>query len=82
MPFTDLRRIVLKQAGLVGAAGLVLGLACSLLAALLARLNAIPFELRGSIMLLSALVVFSVALVAGLLALRPLRRADPASLLR
>ncbi len=82
VPFTDLRRIVLKQAGLVGAAGLVLGLACSLLAALLARLNAIPFELRGSIMLLSALVVFSVALVAGLLALRPLRRADPASLLR
>lgn len=80
--FPELRKIVIEQSGWVGAVGLGMGLACSLLAAALARLNDIPFELRASMMLFSAAVVLSVALVAGLLALRRLRHADPATLLR
>lgn len=80
--FPDLRKIVIEQSGWVGAAGLMMGLISSLLAAGLARLNDIPFELRASMMIFSAAVVLSVALVAGLLALRRLRHADPASLLR
>ncbi|MQT14847.1 ABC transporter permease [Segnochrobactrum spirostomi] len=77
-----LRRIVIEQSGWVAAAGLTIGLVCSLLTAVLAKLNKIPFELRASMMVFSAAVVLSVALVAGLLALRRLRHADPAALLR
>lgn len=80
--FPELRKIVIEQSGWVGAAGLALGLMCSLLVAGLAKLNDIPFEMRASMMLFSAAVVLSVALVAGLLALRRLRHADPAALLR
>lgn len=80
--FPELRKIVIEQSGWVGAAGLAMGLVCSLMAAALASLNDIPFELRASMMLFSAAVVLSVALVAGLLALRRLRHADPAALLR
>lgn len=80
--FPELRKIVIEQSAWVGAAGIGLGLVCSLLAAVLARLNDIPFEMRASMMMFSAAVVLSVALVAGLLALRRLRHADPAALLR
>ncbi|POR46529.1 FtsX-like permease family protein [Bosea psychrotolerans] len=82
VPFPKLRRIVVEQAGWVGAIGLALGLAGSLLAAVLARLNGIPFALGPGIMALSGALVLAVALLAGLLALRRLRHADPAALLR
>lgn len=82
VPFTKLHQIVVKQAGWVGTIGLSLGLAGSMLAAALARLNAIPFQLEPSIMGLSAVLVLAVALLAGILALRRLRHADPAALLR
>ncbi|MBS7706251.1 ABC transporter permease [Chelatococcus asaccharovorans] len=80
--FPKLRRIVVEQAGWVGAVGLAFGLAGSLFAALLARLNGIPFALGPGIMVLSGGLVLAVALLAGLLALRRLRHADPAALLR
>lgn len=80
--FPKLRRIVVEQAGWVGAVGLAFGLTGSLFAALLARLNGIPFALGPGIMVLSGGLVLAVALLAGLLALRRLRRADPAALLR
>jgi putative ABC transport system permease protein len=80
--FPKLRRIVVEQAGWVGAVGLAFGLVGSLLAAVLARLNGIPFALGPGIMALSAGLVLSVALLAGVLALRRLRHADPAALLR
>lgn len=80
--FPKLRRIVIEQAGWVGAIGLTCGLVGSLLAAMLARLNGIPFALGPGIMLLSGGLVLAVALLAGLLALRRLRHADPAALLR
>ncbi|MFG1465571.1 ABC transporter permease [Xanthobacter sp. DSM 24535] len=82
VPFPKLRRIVVEQAAWVGAVGLVLGLAGSLLAAVLAYLNGIPFALGPGIMALSGGLVLSVALLAGVLALRRLRHADPAALLR
>lgn len=82
VPFPALRRIVVEQAGWVGAAGLAFGLAGSLLAAALAQLNGIPFALGPGIMALSGGLVLSVALLAGVLALRRLRHADPAALLR
>ena len=80
--FPKLRLIVVEQAGWVGAIGLTLGLAGSLLAAGLARLNGIPFALGPGIMALSGALVLAVALLAGVLALRRLRHADPAALLR
>jgi len=80
--FPQLRRIVLEQAGWVGAIGLVFGVAGSLFAAALARLNGIPFALGPGIMALSGALVLSVAMLAGVLALRRLRHADPAALLR
>lgn len=82
VPFPKLRRIVVEQAAWVGAVGLALGLAGSLLAAALAYLNGIPFALGPGIMALSGGLVLSVALLAGVLALRRLRHADPAALLR
>ncbi|MEW9309979.1 FtsX-like permease family protein [Labrys neptuniae] len=82
VPFPKLRRIVVEQAGWVGTIGLGLGLTGSMLAAVLARLNAIPFQLGPGIMFLSGALVLSVAFLAGLLALRRLRHVDPASLLR
>ncbi len=80
--FAQLRRIVLEQAGWVGTVGLVFGLAGSLLASALARLSGIPFALGPGIMALSGVLVLSVALLAGVLALRRLRHADPSALLR
>ncbi|HQS09146.1 MAG: ABC transporter permease [Rhizobiales bacterium 24-66-13] len=82
VPFPKLRRIVVEQATWVGAVGLTLGLAGSLLAAVIAYLNGIPFALGPGIMALSGGLVLSVALLAGVLALRRLRHADPAALLR
>jgi putative ABC transport system permease protein len=80
--FSALRRIVVVQAAWVGAIGLGLGLVGSLLATVLARLNGIPFALGPGLMAVSGVLVLSVALLAGLLALRRLRHADPAALLR
>ncbi|WP_296581840.1 ABC transporter permease [Xanthobacter sp.] len=82
VPFPKLRRIVVEQAAWVGAVGLALGLIGSLLAAAFAYLNGIPFALGPGIMALSGGLVLSVALLAGVLALRRLRHADPAALLR
>jgi putative ABC transport system permease protein len=77
-----LRAVVLEQAGWVGVCGLVAGSVVGLLALLLARGQDVPVELTAFSVLLCGAVVMAIALLSGLLAVRSLRRADPATLMR
>jgi putative ABC transport system permease protein len=77
-----LRRIVMEQAFWVGALGLV---GSALLGAVLfvaAREHAIPIALDSTVIAACLALNMALAIVSGLFALRSLRRADPASLLR
>lgn len=77
-----LRRIVMEQAFWVGALGLV---GSALLGAVLfaaARERAIPIALDPAVIAACFALNMVLAIVSGLFALRGLRRADPASLLR
>ncbi|SDP70464.1 ABC transporter permease [Phyllobacterium sp. OV277] len=80
--FKSLRVIVIEQAAWVGVLGLLLGATFSIIAATIANMYRVPFELRTSVMLAASIVVLLVAFAAGLLALRRLHHADPATLLR
>jgi len=77
-----LRRVVLEQAFWVGTLGLlgagVLGLALMLLA----RSQDVPVVLNVPAALACIILVMGLAAVSGLAAMRSLRRADPATLLR
>ena len=77
-----LRRVVLEQAFWVGALGLlgagVLGVALMLLA----RSQDVPVVLNVPAALACIILVMGLAAVSGLAAMRSLRRADPATLLR
>lgn len=77
-----LRRIVLAQAAWVGLFGLLLGAVVSVLATMLARSQDVPVQLDWLVMLLCSGMVMLIALLSGLMALRVLRNADPALLLR
>lgn len=77
-----LRAVVLEQAGWVGVFGLIAGLLVGALALLLARSQDVPVELTGMSVLLCGVMVMTIALLSGLLAVRSLRRADPATLMR
>ena len=77
-----LRAVVLEQAGWVGVCGLLAGLAVGTLALVLARSQDVPVELSMISVLLCSVLVLTIALVSGLLAVRSLRRADPATLMR
>ena len=77
-----LRAVVLEQAAWIGATGIVLG-TCGAAAALwLARRHDVPVAVDGWASLGCAALVFGIALVSGWAAVRALRRADPATLLR
>ena len=80
--FAALRRIVLAQAAWVGLFGLLLGALVSVLATLLARSQDVPMQLDVLTVLACSAMVMLIALLSGLMALRVLRNADPALLLR
>ncbi len=77
-----LRAVVLEQAGWVGVCGLLAGLAVGMLALVLARGQDVPVELTLLSVFLCSVLVMAIALLSGLLAVRSLRRADPATLMR
>ena len=79
---SSLRWVVLEQAFWVGALGLIgAGIFAGLLI-LLARDQGVPVVLNAPIVLVCASLIMALAAVSGLAAMRSLRRADPATLLR
>ncbi|MFI4970768.1 MAG: ABC transporter permease, partial [Lysobacterales bacterium] len=80
--FAALRRVVLTQAAWVGAFGLGVGGIVTALVVLLAQRRDVPVQLDLTTVALCAALVMSIALVSGLMAVRTLRDADPALLLR
>ena len=77
-----LRAVVLEQAAWIGATGIVLGTFGAAVALWLARRHDVPVAVDGWASLGCAALVFGIALVSGWAAVRALRRADPATLLR
>lgn len=77
-----LRRVVLEQAAWVGAFGIVAGGLATVFVVVLAQRRDVPAQLSPLVVLVCAALVMGIALLSGLAALRTLRRADPASLLR
>jgi putative ABC transport system permease protein len=77
-----LRAVVLEQAAWIGAAGIVLGSVGAAAALWLARRQDVPVAIDGWASLGCAALVFGISLISGWAAVRALRRADPATLLR
>ena len=77
-----LRRVVLEQAFWVGALGLLGAGLLGIVLLLLARSQNVPVVLNLPAALACILLVLGLAAVSGLAAMRSLRRADPATLLR
>lgn len=77
-----LRWVVLEQAFWVGAVGLVAASITGVVVIAIARWRDIPVAFEASLWLACGLVVMLLAMVSGLVALRSLRRANPAELLR
>jgi putative ABC transport system permease protein len=77
-----LRKVVLEQAFWVGALGLLGAGALGVVLMLLARSQDVPVVLNVPAALGCILLVMGLAAVSGLAAMRSLRRADPATLLR
>ncbi|MGH8164354.1 MAG: FtsX-like permease family protein, partial [Rhodanobacteraceae bacterium] len=78
----DLRKVVLEQAAWIGLFGLVIGGIFSLLMIALARGQDVPVSVNPLAWLVCAALVMGIALVSGVAAVRALRHADPALLLR
>ncbi|MBS0380984.1 MAG: ABC transporter permease [Proteobacteria bacterium] len=77
-----LRRVVLEQSAWIGACGLVIGVVISLGLLGLAQAQGVPADINLAVWLMCAALVMGIALVSGTAAVRVLRKADPASLLR
>lgn len=77
-----LRRVVLEQAFWVGALGLLGASVLGVVLMLLARSQDVPLILNVPAALACIILVMGLASVSGLAAMRSLRRADPATLLR
>lgn len=77
-----LRKVVLEQAFWVGALGLLGASVLGVLLMLLARSQDVPVVLNVTAALACIILVMGLAAVSGLAAMRSLRRADPANLLR
>lgn len=77
-----LRWVVLEQAGWVGGLGLVSAAVFGGLLGLVAHSEGVPVVLNMPISLVCGTLVMALAAVSGLAAMRTLRRADPATLLR
>jgi putative ABC transport system permease protein len=80
--FAQLRHVVLKQAAWVGAFGLVVGGVATALVVALAHRRDVPVQLDPATIAICAALVMGIALLSGLAAVRALRHADPALLLR
>lgn len=80
--FARLRFVVLQQAAWVGASGLVVGGIATALVVLLAHRRDVPVQLDVATVAVCAVLVMGIALLSGLAAVRTLRHADPALLLR
>lgn len=78
----SLRRVVLEQAAWIGVCGLIAGVLLSLGLIALARTQDVPVQLNLPAWLVCAALVMGIALVSGMAAVRALRHADPALLLR
>lgn len=78
----NLRWVVLEQAFWVGAIGLVGATVLGALVLALARSQDVPVVLNIPVTLACMLLALALAAVSGLAAMRSLRRADPATLLR
>ena len=77
-----LRRVVLEQAFWVGALGLLGASVLGIVLLFLARSQDVPVVLNIPAALACIILVMGLAAVSGLAAMRSLRRADPATLLR
>lgn len=77
-----LRGVVLEQAAWIGGAGLVLGGLGAWAALGLARRYQVPVSLESWAIVACAVLVLGISMISGLAAVRALRQADPASLLR
>ena len=77
-----LRRVVLAQAAWVGVTGLLAGGLISVFTMLLARSQDVPVQLDPLTILACCALVMGIALLSGVMAVRILRSADPALLLR
>lgn len=78
----SLRRVVLEQAAWIGMCGLLAGAILSLGMIALARSQDVPVALNLPAWIACAVLVMGIALVSGAAAVRALRNADPALLLR
>ncbi|MGH8124590.1 MAG: ABC transporter permease [Rhodanobacteraceae bacterium] len=78
----SLRRVVMEQAFWVGAIGLVGSVLVGLALYALARSHDVPIAINVPATLICLALNMLLAIVSGLAAMRTLRRADPASLLR
>lgn len=78
----SLRRVVMEQAAWIGGLGLVGGGLLSALLLVVAHAQDVPVAMTPPVGFICAGLVLVLALISGLLAMRGLLRADPASLLR
>ena len=78
----SLRKVVMEQAFWVGALGLVCSVVIGAILLVIARNRSVPMEMRPLTALACLTLSMALAIVSGLAAVRSLRRADPASLLR
>ena len=77
-----LRKVIMEQAFWVGALGLLCSIVLGIVLLLFARSRSVPMELHPLTAGVCLAVGMLLAIVSGLAAMRSLRRADPASLLR
>ncbi len=77
-----LRKVVMEQAFWVGALGLVGSTVMGAIALAFARSRSVPVALGPGVALVCTMLSMGLAIVSGLAAMRSLRRADPATLLR
>lgn len=82
VPLRSLRAVVLEQSFWVGAAGILASATLTAVVAAIAAAARVALVLPAWALASTALVTLAVALVSGLLALAPLRRTEPAELLR
>ena len=80
--FRELRKVVLEQAAWIGGLGIVFGSALGGAILIVAREQGVPVRINTTMALVLIVLVMMIAQISGVLAVRTLRHADPARLLR